>query len=86
MEVRTQINQTAEALQRLGHDIIWVHSGENLPTIDILHVFVASSEHWGFCANLKHGLFQIIKKRFPLFYHRYFLLPKKLVNQIQITH
>ena len=34
--VRTQINQTAEALQCLGHEIVWVHSSEDLPAIDIL--------------------------------------------------
>ena len=50
--VQTQVIQTAEALQRLGHKIIWIQSNEPFPLIDILHVFVASSEHWGLLRQL----------------------------------
>ena len=76
--VRTQINQTAEALQRLGHDIIWVHSGENLPAIDILHVFVASSEHWGFLRQFKTRSLSNNQKKIPIVLSPIFFAPKKI--------
>ena len=76
--VRTQINQTAEALQRLGHDIVWVNSNEDLPAIDILHVFVASSEHWGFLRQFKTRSLSSNKKKIPIVLSPIFFAPKKI--------
>ena len=85
--VRTQINQTAEALQCLGHEIVWVHSSEDLPAIDILHVFVASSEHWGFLRQFKtRSLISKSKKDSNCFITDIFCSQKNWFNQIQITH
>lgn len=76
--VRTQINQTAEALQRLGHEIVWVHSSEDLPAIDILHVFVASSEHWGFLRQFKTRSLSSNQKKIPIVLSPIFFAPKKI--------
>ena len=76
--VRTQINQTTEALQRLGHEIVWVHSSEDLPAIDILHVFVASSEHWGFLRQFKTRSLIRNQKKIPIVLSPIFFAPKKI--------
>ena len=77
--VRTQINQTTEALQRLGHESVWVHSSEELPAIDILHVFVASSEHWGFLRQFKTRSLSSNQKKIPIVLSPIFFAPKKIV-------
>lgn len=75
--VRTQINQTVKALQRLGHEIVWVHSSEDLPAIDILHVFVASSEHWGFLRQFKTRSLSSNQEKIPIVLSPIFFTPKK---------
>lgn len=79
--VRTQVSQTAEALQRLGHEIVWIQSNEPFPSIDILHVFVASSEHWGLLRQLNSIPQQSGKNRTPIVLSPVFFAPK----HIQLT-
>lgn len=76
--VRTQVMQTAEALQRLGHKIVWIHSNEVLPPIDILHVFVASSEHWGFLRQFKTRYHSNDQKKIPIVLSPVFFTPKEM--------
>lgn len=76
--VRTQIMQTAEALQHLGHEIVWIHSNEPVPPIDILHVFVASSEHWGFLRQFKNRSQSNDQKKIPIVLSPVFFNPKKM--------
>ena len=76
--VRTQVSQTAEALQRLGHKIVWIQSNEALPSIDLLHVFVASSEHWGFMRQLNSSPQLSGKDRTPIVLSPVFFAPKHI--------
>jgi glycosyltransferase involved in cell wall biosynthesis len=76
--VRTQVSQTAKSLQRLGHEIVWIQSNEPFPSIDILHVFVASSEHWGLLRQLKSSPQLSGKDRMPIVLSPIFFAPKHI--------
>ena len=76
--VRTQVSQTAEALQRLGHKIVWIQSNEPFPSIDILHVFVASSEHWGLLRQLNSSPRLSGNGRTPIVLSPVFFAPKHI--------